>query len=171
MKKIYCAGKFNLKKDKFLSLSDRLVNDFRAILLGDSKKLTNANSELYLSDKYHYIGPFYCEQASNGDFTSTDCNTVLNAEYNYVVNCDVYLALFDENFSVGTIVELGWAILMDKEIVILYKEEDSKYQIKSEYWFAICDALKRSNKILVRSFNNMDEAILKIRKLVNGYEI
>lgn len=171
MKKIYFAGKFNLKKDKSLPLSERLVNDFRSIILGDSKKLTYASDELYLGDKYKYAGPFYCEQASNGDYTSTDCNVVLNAEYASVKDSDIYLALFDENFSVGTIVELGWAIEMDKEIVILYKEEESHYQIKSEYWFAIGDALKRSKKVKVSGFLEIEEAILKIRKLVDGYEI
>jgi nucleoside 2-deoxyribosyltransferase len=164
MKKVYFAGKFNLIKDKKLPLHKRLVNDFRAKILEDSMRLTYASSDLYINDKYQYTGPFYCEQASNGDFTSTDCNVVLNSEYESVSNCDIYLALFDENFSVGTVVELGWAVKMDKEIVIFYKEEDSNYDIKSEYWFAIADALKRGKKVKVYKFNNIDTVINQIKE-------
>ena len=104
MEKIYFAGKFNLNKDKTLSLDKRLKEDFRSKILEDSKKLTCSDDNLLLNDKYKYAGPFYCEQASNGDYTSTDCNVVLTEEYKAVSNTDIYLALFDENFSVGTIV-------------------------------------------------------------------
>ncbi|MBQ3408484.1 MAG: hypothetical protein IJH12_04695 [Clostridia bacterium] len=164
MKKVYFAGKFNLIKNKKLSLDKRLVNDFRAIILGDSKKLTFADKNTKLNEKYIYKGPFYCEQASNGDFTSTDCNVVLNSEYKAVSESDIYFAVFDENFSVGTIVELGWAIDLNKQIIIFYKEEASNYQIKSEYWFAIADAMNRSNRIKVCKFNNIKEVISEIRK-------
>lgn len=164
MKKVYFAGKFNLIKDKNLSLDKRLVNDFRAIILGDSKKLTYADENVKINDKYIYKGPFYCEQASNGDFTSTDCNVVLNSEYKAVSESDAYFAVFDENFSVGTIVELGWAIDLNKQIAIFYKEEKSNYKIKSEYWFAIADAMKRSNKVKVYKFNNINEVINIIKE-------
>lgn len=171
MKKIYFAGKFNLKKDNNLTLAEKLVDDFRSKILGDSKKLTYADGSIKLNDNYTYIGPFYCEQASNGDYTSTDCNVVLNAEYTSLENCDIFFTLFDENFSVGSIVELGWAINMDKDIIIYYKEEDSKYQIKSDYWFAIADAIKRSKKVKVYGFRNKEEIINKIRKDILCYEI
>lgn len=164
MEKIYFAGKFNLIKDKKLSLDKRLVNDFRARILGDSKKLTFADENTKVNDKYIYKGPFYCEQASNGDFTSTDCNVVLNSEYKAVSESDIYFGVFDENFSVGTIVELGWAIDLNKKIIIFYKEESSNYQIKSEYWFAIADAMKRSNKLKVYKFNDINEVINKIKE-------
>ncbi len=171
MKKIYFAGKFTLEKDDNLSLSEKLVNDFRSIILCDSKKLTYATDNLKLNNKYIYSGPFYCEQASNGNYTSTDCNVVLDAEYKSVSDCDVYFAMFDENFSVGTIVELGWALNLDKDIIIYYKEEDSKYRIKSDYWFAIADAIKRSNKIKIYGYCDKKEAIRKIKEDVLGYEI
>lgn len=76
----------------------------------------------------------------------------------------IYFALFDQNFSVGTIVELGWAIDMDKEIIIFYQEEDSNYDIKSEYWFAIADALKRSNKVKAHKFSNINNVVEIIKK-------
>lgn len=164
MKKIYFAGKFKLNKDKSIPLSQRLEQDFRARVLEDSKKLTYANDHLKLNNGYIYNGPFYCEQASNGDFTSTDCNVVLNAEHEAVKNSDIYFALFDQKFSVGTIVELGWAIEMNKEIIIFYEEEDSAYDIKSEYWFAIANALSRSNKVKVFKFQDINEVVNLIKE-------
>ena len=155
MKKIYLAGKFNLIKDNKLTLEERLINDFRSKLIGGSNRLCYYQNDLYINNKYQFLGPFYCEQASEGDFTSTDCSVVLNSEKESVKKCDIYVAVFGESFSVGTIVELGWALNMNKEIIILYQEEESKYQIKSEYWFAIADALSRSKN--VRVFNYIDE--------------
>lgn len=164
MKKIYFAGKFNLLKDKSLPLEERLVNDFRTKILGNSKKLTYAEESLKLNNGHIYSGPFYCEQASNGDFTSTDCNVVLNAEYEAVSKSDIYFVLFDQKFSVGSIVELGWAISMDKDIIIFYEEEESAYDIKSDYWFAIADAISRSKKVKVFKFNDINNVIEKIKK-------
>lgn len=164
LKKVYFAGKFNMLKDKSLPLEKRLENDFRSLALGDSKLLTYASKDLKLSKNYIYLGPFYCESASNGNFTSTDCNVVLNSEYEAVNKCDVFFALFDLNFSVGTIVELCWAIEMQKEIIIFYKEEASSYEIKSEYWFAIADALKRAKNLRLFSFKEEKEVIEFIKE-------
>ena len=164
MKKIYFAGKFNLIKGNNLTLKERLVNDYRSKILGDSKKLTYAVDNLKLKNGYTYIGPFYCEQASNGDFTSTDCNVVLKAEYEAVSKCDIYFVLFDQKFSVGSIVELDWALEMNKNIIIFYEEEDSEHEIKSEYWFAIANALAKSKKIKVFKFNDIENVVNKIIK-------
>lgn len=171
MKKIYFAGKFKLDKNKNIPLAQRLEQDFRAKVLEDSEKLTYANNNLKLKNGHIYSGPFYCEQASNGDFTSTDCNVVLKAEYEAVSNSDIYFALFDQKFSVGTIVELDWAIEMDKEIIIFYKEEESEYDIKSEYWFAIANALLKSNKVKVFKFNDINKVINSIKEGVIFNEI
>lgn len=164
MKKIYFAGKFNLIKNNALSLEERLINDFRSKILGSSKKLTYADKNLKLDNGYIYSGPFYCEQASNGDFTSTDCNVVLKAEYEAVSKCDVYFVLFNQNFSVGSIVELDWALEMNKNIVIFYEEEESEYDIKSEYWFAIANALLKSKKVKVFKFNDINKVVDEIVK-------
>ncbi len=166
MRKIYFAGKFNKIKDKTLSLEAQLENDYRSKLLGSSKLLTYANDNLVVDNKCIYQGPFYCEQASTGDYTSTDCNTVINAEYKAICDSDMVLVVFDEDFSVGSVVELGWAINQDKEIIILYKEEDSQYEIKSEYWFAIADALKRSQNIEVYRYEKQDDVQQVIKRIL-----
>ena len=166
MRKIYFAGKFNKIKDKTLSLEAQLENDYRSKLLGTSKLLTYANDNLVVDNKYIYQGPFYCEQASTGDYTSTDCNTVINAEYKAICDSDMVLVVFDEDFSVGSVVELGWAINQDKEIVILYKEEASQYEIKSEYWFAIADAIKRGNKVDIYQYKNNEDLLPLIKQIL-----
>ena len=163
MKKIYFAGKFKIEKDKNKNLNERLENDYRAKLIGDKGSLCCSKSSLRLDNEIVYVGPFYCEQASNGDFTSSDCNVVLDAEYNFVKNCDICLAVLDESFSVGTIVELGWAIQKQKKIVIFYKEEESNYNIKSEYWFVIADVIKRSKHSKIFVYKNFDDVIEKIK--------
>lgn len=164
-KRVYFAGKFNLLKDKNKTLSERLVNDYRSIILGSSEKLTLAKEGTYTTKGIEYMGPFYCEQASNGDYTSTDCNIVLENEYKSVSNSEVYLVVFDEDFSVGSVVELSWALEQDKEIIIFYKEEaKGNYTIQSDYWFAIANALHQSNKVKVFSFNSIQEVIDKIIK-------
>jgi len=164
MKRIYFAGKFNIIKNDNLPLEERLIHDFRSKILGSSKKLIYADDNLILDNGYIYSGPFYCEQASNGDFTSTDCNVVLNSEYKAVSKCDIYFVLFDQKFSVGSIVELGWALEMNKDIVIFYEEEESEHDIKSEYWFAIANALSRSKKVEVFKFNDLNQVVDKIEK-------
>lgn len=164
MKKIYFAGKFRKKRAK--SLAESLVLDYRAILLGSSELLTKYTKDLCIQNKFVYMGPFYCEQASNGDYTSTNCNDVLRAEYNAVKNSDLCFFVFDQSFSVGSVVELGWALQQNKEIVILYKKEASSYNIKSEYWFAIADAMQKSKKIKIISYETENEKLSAIAKFL-----
>ena len=166
MKKIYFAGKFNLLKDDSLTLQDKLIDDYRSYILGSPQKLAYYNDEIYIKDKIHYLGPFYCEKASNGDFTSTDCKTVLNNERKFVIECDIFFVVFDYSFSVGSIVELGWALNMNKRIIILYREEPTKYSIKSEYWFAIADAMEKSNKLSVYKYSDENELKCKIDNIL-----
>ena len=144
MSKIYFAGKFDILPDGE-KLSQRLITDFRSVLLGDSKKLTHADNNVGLF--YYpigYSGPFYCEQASNGDYTSTDCEVVVRKETEAIKNSDVFCCVFDLNFSVGSVVELIDAAYAKKRIAIFYKNESSNYTIKSEYWFAISRAMEIS---------------------------
>ena len=160
-KRIYFAGKFRLEGEGELPV--RLQNDYRAKLLGGGHTLSYAQKNLTFG-KHIYAGPFYCEQASQGDFTSTDCNVVLKAEYEAVKASDVFVAVFDENFSVGTVVELGWSLRQKKEIFILYKEKaDSPYSLCSEYWFAIADAL-RHKKVTVRSYKDEEGFFAYLQK-------
>lgn len=167
---VYFAGKFALRGEKGMPLEQRLTEDYRSALLGNSALLVKHDPNLTVLDNFHYEGPFYCEQASQGVFTSTDCLTVLTAERAFVERCDLYVAVFGENFSVGTVVELGWAIELDKRIVIVYKRQESVYSIASEYWFAIADAMKRSDKVTVASYVEEKEIPELLRSLLSEVE-
>jgi len=166
MNKVYLSGKFDKKTAPDTGLAQQLCNDWRAILLGNANKLVNSATNVKINDKYTYSGPFYCEQASNGEFTSTDCTVVVSTEKSAVTNCDIFVAVFDENYSPGTVVELGWALNAGKHIYILYKNQDSKYSIKSEHWFAITDAQMRAKNIHVFSYNDKLEMLDTIKNKI-----
>lgn len=166
MKKVYLSGKFNKISEPCASLAQRLRNDYRAILLGDENKLVTAADNIKLNDKYSYSGPFYCEQASSGEFTSTECNVVVAAERQAVDKCDVFIAVFDEHCSPGTIVELGWALNAGKQIYILYKPQESKYTIKSEHWFPITDAQMRDKRAKTFAYMNTSEMLDIIKNTI-----
>ncbi len=157
--RVYFGGKFKKENHPGQDMAKRLRNDYRAILLGDPARMVHSAPDVKLDNKYIYAGPFYCEQASNGDFTSTECNIVATTEAAAVANADIFIAVFDESCAVGTVVELGWAINWDKDIYILYKRQDCEYSIKSEYWFAIIDAQLRAKKVRVFSYDNTDQVI------------
>ena len=160
MKSIFCGGKFKLKEDKSLSLAERIKDDYRSHLLKDPNKFLYAHTGSIILDKYKYNGTFYCEKVSNGDYTSTDCNAVLNEEYKALSESDIFLCVFDDTFSVGTVVELNWAVNLNKEIIICFqKKEDSPYSVKSEYWFAIVDALNRTKNVKIFPFSTHEELL------------
>lgn len=170
MKRIYFAGKFKLDPNTELPLGKRLEGDFRAVLLGGGERLAVASDDVMLTDDISYAGPFYCEAASSGEYTSLDCMEVLAAERRAVLGCDVYVAVFDESFSVGTVVELGWALNCEKEIFIIYKKEPSRYKIASEYWFAIADAISRNDRVSVFACDGDSEIQSIIEREIIGKE-
>ncbi len=167
MKKVYFAGKFNKLPNKKLPLAKRLVNDFRTKLLGAPERLVYAKENPIIYHRFVYTGPFYSEQASNGDYTSTDCETVLRAEAEAISKSDIYLVVFGDQFSVGSVVELGWALAQNKEIIILYREESSVYAIRSEYWFAIADALSKSTKVKLFPYRRKNVPLSLINKALS----
>ena len=65
--KIYFGGKFKILSTRD-TLAQRLAEDFRSIILGDSEKMTYASENVTLKNyPILYNGPFYCEKASDGD--------------------------------------------------------------------------------------------------------
>ena len=161
--KVYIAAKFKLQGNG--SLADKLKNDIRSLILESSKKLTiNTGYVKIPYSKSLYTGPFYCEQASNGNYTSTDCNTVVTEELKAVANSDVFIVYLDENYSCGSITELIYAAEHNKKIVIIYKEEsDIKYETKSEHWFAITAVKQLSKNVIIKQVKDDYEAVQEIK--------
>lgn len=138
--KVYIASRFI--KDK---LEDRIsfARDFRVGLIGDEAKFVNANNTSFVrnwSGKpiLQYIGPFYNEKASSGEFTSTDCNAVVNTENMLIERCDIFIAYLDDTISPGGITELIYASILGKRIIIFFKKEhEIDYKLQSSNWYPI----------------------------------
>lgn len=153
--KYYFGGKFNLSNDKNETLPFRLKDDYRSRLLGDPSKLAYANDNLTFGHNNQYVGCFYCEKASNGKITSTDCNEVVSREMQLIRECDVFVAVFGDETTNGTISELIYATSMDKKIIIF----DKKRSTKSEFWFPIVMSKQMSDKVVVLEYDSEDEII------------
>jgi len=149
---IYFGGKFK-KSKKYSALTQMLKNDYRAKILKNKTHIAYYIPNLKINDRYIYSGPFYCEQNEKGKTSTTNCDIVLNAEFNQVKNCDIFVCVFDRNFSIGSVVELNWALNANKKIFILYRKTPSVHEIPSEYWFAIADAKRRNKHISVFEYN------------------
>lgn len=175
IKQVFFAGKFTLNKDESLPLSERLQHDYRSKLLDNPILLAYAGEPRPLGNGFLYGGTFYSEKASDGNYTSNDCTTVIRAEYRAVAKCDVFVAVLDESFSTGTVVEIEWALLLEKAIVLYYRPgKISPYRYKSEYWFVIADVVRRSNRVIVRSFEDQQQVVDELRKgevLQEAYEL
>ena len=167
MENIYFGGKFG-KSKKYSALEQILKNDYRAKILKNKTHMAYYIPNLKINDRYTYSGPFYCEQNEKGATSTTNCDIVLNSEFNQVKNCDIFVCVFDTNFSIGSVVELGWALNMNKKIFILYRKTPSAHEIPSEYWFAIADAKRRNNHVAIFEYNSKKEMLQTIKQKILG---
>ena len=167
MELIYFAGKFR-KSKKYSALEQILKNDYRAKILKNKTHMAYYIPDLKINDRYIYSGPFYCEQNEKGKTSTTNCDIVLNSEFNQVKNCDIFVCVFDTNFSIGSVVELGWALNTNKKIFILYRKTPSTHEIPSEYWFAIADAKRRNEHVSTFEYNSKKEMLQTIKQKILG---
>lgn len=162
-RKVYIASKFI--KNTHTDGSFDLLEDFREQLLAKSNSsLIDSNNKSFIQtengETLHYIGPFYNEIASNGELTSTECNEVVSTELSLIDDCDLFIVYMDENISPGSITELMYAAMKKKDIVIMFKVDESiRYTIKTDNWFPIVSAMQLS------------EADIKIMPVTNEEEV
>lgn len=160
---VYIASRFI--KDKKEDGSSSFENDFRVSLIGDHDSFVNYNNHSFIRDKngklkYQYIGPFYNEKASSGEITSTDCKIVVDTENKLIEQCDVFIAYFDDTLSPGGITELIYAVLLQKKIVIIFKEEGNiEYALRTSNWYPITFALEKSTDCKVIKVKDDSEVI------------
>lgn len=168
--KIYIASKFN--KEMLSENEFTLRNDFRAKLIGSEFDFRNYNNHSFIRDdngniNYQYLGPFYNEMASDGVLTSTVCEEVVNTENRLIDRCDVFCAYLDENISPGSITELTYASLKNKDIIIFYKKEDDiSYEMKSSNWYPIVSAklIAGDDKVKITSVDDEKEVVKYLKK-------
>ena len=163
-KRIYMAMHFEVDKHEDKISLERDVRD--KLLRETGSGLLDYYSNCYVSLKgfgdFHYVGPFYNEKASDGLLTSSDCEVVVLQEKKLIDLCDVFLVYLDDNVSPGSISELMYAVLKNKDIIILYKNEsDISYSLKSSNWFPIVFSLQLSNKIQIKSIDDLKIELCK----------
>ncbi len=72
----------------------------------------------------------------------------------------MFFRVLDASFSVGTVVEIEWAIQNKKPIIIFYKaDQGKKYDFRSEYWFVIADVKDRAQKSLIVEYTLQTEVV------------
>ena len=163
MKKIYFAGHFYKTHDA-TDVAQMLRFDYRAKLLGTPEHMAYHCDNLRINDKYLYCGPFYIEKTSDGKISATDSEVVISTEYSQVKSCDIFVVVFDKSLSTGAVTELAWAINHKKQIYILYIKQPSSHDIKSDYWFAIADAIRRNKNTTVIAYKKESEIIEIIKR-------
>ena len=89
---------------------------------------------------------------------------MISTEYSQVKSCDIFVVVFDKSLSTGAVTELAWAINHKKQIYILYIKQPSSHDIKSDYWFAIADAMRRNKNTTVIAYETESEIIEIIKQ-------
>ena len=146
MKKIYIAQRFEFDSN------GSLKNDLRSLLLGSEKYLLDDCDKTvsFLGDKYKYVGPFFNEKAAEHDLVASFGKIVVDAEKKSIDDCDVFVAIFDNEVSPGTVTELIYALMSHKKCYMFYYVDDNR----SENWFPIEFAKKLG--VVDISFNNKE---------------
>ena len=147
MKKIYIAQRFEFDSN------GSLKNDLRSLLLGSEKYLLDDSGKTinFLRDEYKYVGPFFNEKAAEHDLSASFGEIVVAAEKKAIDNCDVFVAIFDNEVSPGTVTELIYALMKHKKCYMFYYVDKNR----SENWFPIEFAKKLG--VIDISFNNKEE--------------
>lgn len=129
MKKIYIAKRFEFDE------SHSLKRDLRSLLLGDESFLLEDHSKTlkFLDGEYLYTGPFFNEKAAEHDLSASFGRIVVEAEKKSIDECDVFVVIFDNEVSPGSVTELIYAAMSGKTCHIFYQEDGNK----SENWFPI----------------------------------
>lgn len=145
--KVYLAGKI-AKNDWRHSIVDGLRS---AVHIGSASHWPVLQSAIF--DEHDYVGPFFTS-CDHGCFhgpgshgvgvggPSGGCcvnpispHAVASLCLGAVSNCDLFFAWFDEDCgsAYGTLLELGWALAMEKLVVIgVHRKADT-----SDLWFAL----------------------------------
>lgn len=168
--KIYFAGKFDFSTSEEKPYQ-QLNNYYQSILLGNSKDLYFTDNLMKLNEYFpKYDDYFNLEKVSNVDNISTDFELIVKEDTKAIMEADIFCCVFDLEFSVETIVKLIEAAFAKKRIVIFYKNEESKYMIKSNYWFAIIRALEicKSNYTTIEIFGYDGNVLPSIYNWLNN---
>ena len=147
-RKIYFAGKFH--PEEGVPFDRMLLDDYRANMLGldhDQRMMTSGEPTEF-RDGFIYCGSFFLPS----DVDVADTRTIVANDLSSLEASDVVIAVLYEEPSIGTTSELVSAAEKGKDIFIIHPYQETRYKLKSEYWFAItlssifCERNKRHFK-------------------------
>ena len=121
---------------------EKAEKDYRAILLGDVRKLLYECKLIPLSDELAYVGPFYFESDGMIDID------IVRTEKNQIEECTHAIFLLEDASCPGTIAEMVYAATLQKRLSIFYikNEEETESSLSCACWYPIrlCSELSRS---------------------------
>ena len=149
MKSIYLAARFTsaLQNDTFNF-------EFKNRLLQIINYLKNKGHEVFSAHLKENFGNIKCLP---DEFVVRDFNDIKNCEY--------FIALIDEHFSGGVFIELGWASILKKKIIILIPVSMNKNEVTP-----VISGLQYLTACVISKYQDMDHLIKIIDELLGQDE-
>lgn len=165
MNLLYCGGKFHFDYLRE-GYTDMVVEDYRAIILGDAHMMLKASDGIPVCECLTYVGPFYFESDGMVDYD------IVESEKCQIEKCTVAIFLLEDGICPGTISEIIYASTLNKRIVIYYiiDETETESNLHSACWYPIILSQKiNGNNTEVIPCANIDEAKMKIKRQVREW--
>lgn len=156
MKKVYIASHYNK------------VNNFKEDIrynLTNGKFVVENNDEKIIIGNYEFIGAFYYNVNKKLNFNTKE---IVEKDLSLIDKCDIFIGITSEIESIGTTVEAIHAASRGKKTIIFIKEEETKYDLKSRYWFLIRMLQMYNDNIEYIVYNENNELINKIKYILGG---
>ena len=149
MKKVYIASQFMKRKAEYGLNFDEDIREALLFKHGNSLSRYKEGCKVDIfNETYNYIGPFWSEVTSKGEFSATDSYEVVKTELKLIDECDLFIAFLGNDISPGTIAELVYAASKNKEVKIYYvKDPEVKLTLKSNNWFPIMVSTQIGNNV------------------------
>ncbi len=130
MEYLYCGGRFDFDymQDGYVQ---KAAEDYRAVLLGDVRKLLNNQGHVRLSDRLSYAGPFYFETDGMKDLD------IVHTEMAQIERCTTAVFLLDGADCPGTVGEMVYAASLHKQLRVFYiqNEKETESTLRSPCWY------------------------------------
>lgn len=144
--KVFLAGPFKNKiKD------GKIEEGYKELLLNIKRVLNDLGYDVHLALERECWGAEF--------WTDEECT---KRDYQEIKESDAVIALFDETFSGGVHVELGWASEMKKKIIIITNKKDN-----------LCSLIKGMgtiSKCNFIEFDNIEEIFQKLKQEVSRWK-
>ena len=130
MKYLFCGGGFcfdYLEED----YETKAAEDYRAMLLKDTRKLLRGRGTIPLGEDLSYVGPFYFESDGMAD------REIVGAEAEQIGRCTHAFFLLDGAACPGTVAEMVYAASLGKYVSTFYIRDDRETEsmLRSPCWY------------------------------------